>query len=164
MLYLVFLGYANLNLATVSHSPLHKHAKSQIKRTSLMIGLFWAPPIFSFALGLAILKLSVWWFFWWSHSFVNYDICFRLLLCPKGKFIIVVSFLVEGLMFCARCDCLELFIKATTLTKTPWCCHHRVSQLVFESIQFYSIGFYFFCLAIPPHSLTYEECRMYCRM
>ncbi len=56
--------------------------------------------------------------FWWSRSFVEFDVCYRLLSCWKMKFLF--SFLAEAWRFCANIDWyMELFIIPSTLTKAP---------------------------------------------
>ncbi len=58
--------------------------------------------------------------FWWSHSFVDLDVWFGLLLCWKMKFLFIFSFLAETWRFCASIDWyLKLFIISSTLTKSP---------------------------------------------
>ncbi len=73
---------------------------------------------FRSGLWLGLSKTSI--FFWWSHSFVDFDVCFGLLLCWKMKFLFIFSFLAEAWRFCANIDrYLELFIIPSTLTKAP---------------------------------------------
>ncbi len=88
----------------------------QIARHLLCTALFRSPTDFQWDSGLG----SGWVFFWWSHSFVDLDVCFGLLSCWKMKFLFIFSFLAEAWRFCTSIDWyMELFIIPSTLTKSP---------------------------------------------
>ncbi len=105
---------AHLDLAIFAHSSLQKCSKSvRLQGHLLCIALFRSPHRFSVGfrsgLWLGHSKTSI--YFWRSHSFVDLDVCFGLLLCWKMKFLFIFSFLAEAWRFCANIDWyLELFI------------------------------------------------------
>ncbi len=114
---------AHLDVAIFAHSSLHKRSKSvRLRGHGLCTALFRSPHRCSigFRSGLWLGHSKTLIFFWWSHAFVDLDVCFGSLSCWKVNFLFIFSFLTDAWRFCAKIAWyLELFIIPSTLTKAP---------------------------------------------
>ncbi len=135
----------HLDLAIFAHSSLQKCSKSvRLRGHLLCTALFRSPHIFSIrfrsGLWLGHSKTSI--FFWWSHSFVDLDVCFGLLPCWKMKFLFI--FLAEAWRFCASIDWyLKRFIIPSTLTKAPVPADEKQPQSVMLLPPCFTVGMVF---------------------
>ncbi len=82
--------------------------------------------------------------FWWSHSFVDLDVCFGLLSCWEMKCLSIFRCLAEAWRFCAvltgiwNCSYfpppwLSPQFQLKKNMPKAWCCHHPASLWVRSS-------------------------------
>lgn len=123
------------------------HKSVRLQRHLMCSALFRSPHRFSIgfrsSLWLGHSKSLI--FFWLSHSFVNFEVCFWSLSCWKVKSLFIFSFLAETWRFCAKIDWyLELFIMPSTLTKALVPAEEKQSQSIILPPTCFTVGMVFF--------------------